>query len=909
MRPEHWLFTIPLRVRSLFRRKQADQELEDELRDHVEGKTEEYVAKGLAPEDARRQALIEMGGIEKRKEECRDVRRVRWLQDLGRDLRFAARTLRKSPGFTVVAVLTLALGIGANTAIFQLVDAVRLRSLPVKNPQELASIRMEDTSDRWGNFPSPYSDITNPQWEQIRGRQQAFSSIFAWSPDRLNLAHGGEARRAEVIWVSGEFFPTLGVNPFLGRLLNPADDHRGCGTPAAVISYAFWQREYGGERSVLDRMVTLEGHPFPVVGITPPDFFGVEIGHRFDVAIPICSDATVRGDDSILDVRDDYRFAAVGRLKPGSTLSRATKQLETISPAIQHETVELAYGPDIVKHYLANKFAAFPADAGFSQLRSDYETPLWLLLAIAGVVLVIACANLANLTLARATTREKEMAVRLSVGATRGRLIRQLLVEGFLLAAFGAALGALLAGGLSRFLVVYLTTTDNPIFVDLGMDWSVLGFTAGLAALTTVLFGLAPAIRATGVAPGAVLKTAGRGVTAARERFGLRRILIVSQVALSLTLVIGALLFVRSLRNLVTLDAGFQRDGILIVDIDFTSLHFASGQRLSFTKDVLDHLAAIPGVDSVATAGVVPLSGYNRSNAALSADPPQKNLGGTKLNDISPGYFRTLQTPILMGRDFDEHDSINTPLVAIVNEAFVERYLGPASPIGQRFAIGPLTGKPRPVYTVVGVVKNTKYRDLHEDLGPIAYLAGFQDKSWDQNAHTLIRSNLPLSQLLSAVQQTFAAVNPLIETEFHTLNTNIEVSLLRDRLMATLSGFFGILAGMLAATGLYGVISYSVERRRNEIGIRMALGASRPAILGLVMREAGLLLAIGAVVGSGLALALGRTASSMLYGLRAYDPITIFLAIGALTLITALASYLPAYRASRVDPITALRDE
>ncbi len=898
---------------SILRRARSESEMSEELRFHIEGRAADLARRGIPAQEAARRARIEFGGVQSTIEECREVRRANVLESLLQDIRFGARMLRKNPVFTVVAVLTLALGIGANTAIFQLVDAVRLRSLPVKDPQELASIRMEDTTDRWGNFPTRYPDLTNPQWEQIRHRQQAFSSIFAWSPDRLNLAHGGEARWAEVIWVSGDFFRALGVNPFLGRLLTPADDHPGCGTPAAVISYAFWQREYGGERSVLDRTVALEGHPFPIVGITPPDFFGVEIGHRFDVAIPICSDAAVRGEDSILDVNDDYRFAVVGRLKPGWTLARANAQLETVSPAIQQETVPEGYNADITKDYLTNKLGVFPADAGFSSLRQDYETPLWLLLAIAGVVLVIACANLANLTLARAATREKEVAVRLSIGATRVRLIRQLLIEGLLLAVLGAALGAVLASGLSRFLVIYLTTADNPIFVDLGMDWRVLGFTAGLAALTTVLFGLAPAIRTTSVAPGAVLKTAGRGMTAARERFSLRRILIVSQVALSLTLMIGALLFVRSLRNLVTLDAGFQRDGILIADIDFTSLHLASGQRLGFRKDLLIRLAAIPGVDSAATTGVVPMSGYNRSNIVLSADSQQKNLGPTNLSDVSPRYFRTLQTPILMGRDFDEHDNAGAPLVAIVNEAFVHNYLAAgnpaANPIGQRFAIGPLTGKPRPLYTVVGVVKNAKYRDLHDDFPPIVYMASLQRQMPDQEAHILIRSNLPLSQLLRDARQTFAAVNPLIETEFHSLNTNIEVSLLRDRLMATLSGFFGILAGMLAAIGLYGVISYSVERRRNEIGIRMALGADRLSILRMVMGEAGSLGAVGAVVGAGLALALGRTATSMLYGLRAYDPVTIFLAVGVLAAVAAFASYLPAFRASRLDPMTALRDE
>jgi len=828
---------------------------------------------------------------------------------LWKDVRYGARLLRLNPGFAAVAILSLALGVGANTAIFELVDAIRLRTLPVKNPQELAVVRIADRSWASGNFSSRYSALTNLQWEQIRDHQQAFSGIFAWSPDSLNLAIGGEARYAQTIWVSGDFFNVLGVKPFMGRLLTPADDRRGCGTPGAVISYAFWQREYGGDPAAVGRTLTLEGHPFEIIGITPPEFFGVEVGHRYDVAIPICSDPVVRGEDTKLDVRRDWWLASMGRLKPGWTLPRATAQLETISPIVFQQTLPPSYNADGVKHYLAYKLGAFSADSGFSQLRREYSTPLWMLLAIAGLVLVIACANLANLMLARASAREKEIAVRLAIGATRARLIRQLLVEGLLLAGLGAALGALLARGLSQFLVAYLSTEGDPLFVDLGMDWRVLGFTAGLAVLTTVLFGLAPAVRATGVAPGAVLKAAGRGMTAARERFGLRRILVVTQVALSLVLVVGALLFVRSLRNLTTLNAGFQRDGILVVDVDFTKLHVTAEQRQLFKKELRERLAGIPGVESVADAYDVPVSGNSWNETLLSSSSDRKELGNTLMNRISPSYFKTLRTLILAGRDFDEHDTLTSPLVAIVNEAFVHKFLAAGNPIGQRFRVEEGVGEAEPFFEIVGVVRNTKYIDLREEFQPIAYFPDLQEKKPDQGDQILIRSNLQLTGLIASVKQTFSSVNPLIDIDFHTLRSSIESSLLRDRLMATLSGFFGILAGLLATIGLYGVISYSVARRRNEIGIRMALGADRPAILRMVMVEAGVLLVVGAMVGTGLSIALGRTASSLLYGLHPYDPVTIFLAVGALALVAALASYLPAFRASRVDPMTALRDE
>jgi putative ABC transport system permease protein len=828
---------------------------------------------------------------------------------LWKDLRYGARLLRLNPGFATVAILSLALGIGANTAIFQLVDAIRLRTLPVMNPQELAVVRIANRNWAQGNFSGRFSNLTNLQWEQIRDHQEAFSSIFAWGGQRLNLAMGGEARFAEVIWVSGEFFNTLGVKPFMGRLLSPEDDRRGCGTAAANISFSFWQREYGGAANILGKTLTLEGHPFEITGITPPEFFGVEVGRNFDVAIPICSDPVVRGEDTRLDVRRDYWLASMGRLKPGWTLAKATAQLETISPSVFQQTVPPTYNADGVKHYLSYKLGAFTAESGFSQLRREYSTPLWMLLAIAGLVLIIACANLANLMLARASAREKEIAVRLAVGATRMRLIRQLLVESLLLAGLGAAFGALLARGLSHFLVAFLSTEGDPLFVELATDWRVLGFTAGLAVFTTVLFGLAPAVRATGVAPGAVLKAAGRGMTAARERFGLRRILVVSQVALSLVLVVGALLFVRSLRNLTTLNAGFQENGILIMDADFTKLHVPQDRRQSFKKQLMDQVAAIQGVEAVSDVDNVPVSGNSWDQFVLSSGAERKELGDSLLNRASPGYFKTLGTPLLAGRDFDDHDTLSSPFVAIVNQSFVRRYLAAGNPIGQRFRLEQGVGEPEPFYEVVGVVKDTKYRDLHDEMSPIAYFPDLQERKPDEGTQILIRSNSPLAGLISELKETMGKISPSIDIDFHTFRETIEGSLLRDRLMATLSGFFGMLAGLLAAIGLYGVISYSVARRRNEIGIRMALGAGRPDILRMVMGEAGILLAAGAIVGTGLALALGQTASSLLYGLHAYDPATIMMAVVALAIVAAAASYLPAFRASRVDPMAALRDE
>jgi len=830
------------------------------------------------------------------------------MGNLWQDLKFGARLLRLNPGFAAIAMLSLALGIGANTAIFQLLDAVRLRTLPVKNPQELAVVRIDERKWSSGRFEGPYSDLTNAIWEQIRDRQEGFSGIFAWAADQFNLATGGEARYVRGNWVSGDYFRVLGEQPLLGRVFSVADDRRGCGAPGAVISYGFWQREFGGDTSALGRKITIEGHPFQIIGITSPSFYGVEVGRWYDVAVLICSEPVIRGEDSMYDMRHGWWLSAMGRLKPGWTLQRATAQLKASSPAILEATVPPVYKPDSVKKYMEYRFAAFSAENGFSNLRREYENPLWTLLAIAGLVLLIACANLANLMLARASAREREIGVRLSLGASRGRLIRQLLAESLLLAVAGAALGALLSQALSRGMVVFLSTENAHIFVDLHADWRVLGFTSALAILTCAIFGLTPALRATRVAPVVVLKSTGRGMTAGRERFGLRRALVVSQVALSLVLLVGALLFVRTLRNLLTLDPGFQQQGVLVTTVDLSRLNVAAERRQGFKRELLDRVRAIPGVDAAADASIVPISG-NSWNDNIFVEGSEKLKGTPNFSQITPGYFRTLRTPFLAGRDFDDHDTATSPKVAIVNETFVSKILNGANPIGVRIRQETYQGRPTPTYEIVGLVKNTKYRDLREEPRSIVYVVNAQDDRPDLYAQFLIHSNLPISAVLPSVKQVLSEASPEIALEFRELTTQIRESLLKERLMATLSGFFGFLAALLATVGLYGVISYTVARRTNEIGIRMALGAQRRNVVGMIMREAGLLLAIGIAIGAALSLAAARTATSLLFGLKPHDPVTLGLAVVALAAVAAAASFLPAHRASRLDPMAALREE
>jgi predicted permease len=598
----------------------------------------------------------------------------------------------------------------------------------------------------------------------------------------------------------------------------------------------------------------------------------------------------------------------MGRLKPLWTLDRARAQLEVISPALFEATLPPKYQAGDAKFYLAFKLKAFPAENGFSELRSDYSNPLWMLLAIAGLVLLIACANLGNLMLARASAREREIAVRLALGASRGRLIRQLLSESLLLACAGAIAGIVLARVLGGVLVAMISTQYDTMFLDLSPDYRVLGFTAGLAVLTCILFGLAPALRATKSSPASAMRANGRGLTASRERFGLRRILVVTQVALSLVLLVGALLFVGSLRNLMSLDAGFRQDGILITSLSFESLKIPAARRIEYRRRIVEKIRSIPGVIFAAHTNIVPLSGSGWSQQIV-IDGKKKSGSSPRLARVTPGYFATLNTPLVAGRDFDNHDVANGVKVAIVNEAFAKKYFDGARPIGKIFGFEGNKGETPPVFEIVGMVKNTKYYELREDFKPCAFFPDTQDDRPDPGAQIVIRADLPLAALVAAVKRDIVEISPDIDIEFRPLKTQILNGLLRERLMATLSGFFGALAAILAVIGLYGVISYMVARRTNEIGIRMALGAEGGGIVRLILREALLLLGIGLVVGVALALAAARTASSMLFGLKPYDPATLAFAVAALALVAIVASYIPARRAAGVDPMVALREE
>jgi predicted permease len=828
-----------------------------------------------------------------------------WLESVWQDLRYGARNLRANPAFTFVALLSLALGIGANAALFQLIDAVMLRSLPVKAPEQLVRIKVPDHSNRNGNFWDQPNDITEPQWEFLRAHHAPFQDVFAWARTRFNLAESGPVHFVHGIYVSGDFFHGLGVPAVIGRTITVADDHKGCG-PSAVLSYSFWQQHFGGSPSVLGKTVSLDGRKIPVIGVTTPEFTGLNPGEQFAVAVPICSIESTQPKDT--DWRRVWWLGAFGRLKPGASLREANAFLQSISPELYRSTVSPHYQPDTVKDYLKLRLEAIPGGTGFSTLRRSVETPLLLLFSLAGLVLVIACANLANLLLARATTREHEIAVRLAVGASRWRVMQQLLSESLLLAALGSAAGAALAISLSRYLVSAFSTADNVYSLNLNFNSHFLGFLIGTALLTCVLFGLMPALQASRLRPGSALKQAGRNTTPGRERFALQRTLVVAQVSLSLILVVGSLVFVRSFQKLMTLDPGFRTDGILEAGIDFRAPLVPDKQRLAIDDDILKQLQAVPGIDSAA-AVLQPAIAGGYSNDRIHIDGDKTETRMADFNWIGENYFHTMNIPLLAGRDFTPHDDNTSAPAAIVDTTFASKFLNGANPIGKTFYVLPDPGQAIKRFTVVGLVGRSKYSDLQTEFQPMVYQPIRQQNEQFGGIWFVVHSNLPLASTIKQVSGAVKAADPQLPVYLRSLPSLINDSVRNEDVMAQLSSCFGLLALILATIGLYGVMSFIVTHRQNEIGIRLAIGASRKAILAMILKQAVSVLVIGLLAGVALSLLLSRWAQSLLFDVKANDPYLIAAATLLLAAITLAATLIPAKKAANLDPMQILRNE
>jgi predicted permease len=842
---------------------------------------------------------------EREQSESRDPRaKHSWFESSMQDLKIAFRSLRKSPGFAITAILTLALGIGVNASIFQLVDAVRLRSLPVADPERLASVEIRGGIHDF--IPARASDLSYPLWEQVRDHQQAFSSVFAWRTNHVRISQGLDERKAVALWFTGEAFNTLGISPEKGRFFSPEEDKPGCGIPGTVVSYAFWQSQFGGQDSAIGSTILIERKPTRVLGVTPAGFLGLEIGRTFDFALPLCSTPTYH-DDLPYFTRPDYFFLTViGRLKFDWTLVRASAQLESVSPGIIAATLPAGYSNAFLDIYKRYRLAAYPAGHGISSL-DTYDSSLWLLLSITTLVLLIACANLANLMLVRGNSRQREVAVRLALGASRWRLIRQSLAEGLLLAVSGAILGTLLAAGFSRVIVWFISSAQDAVKLDLSLDWRVFAFTTLLALLTCAVFDLWPAIRGSQTNPGIALKSGNRGTTQGRERFSFQQTLVVAQIAVSMVLLVGALLFVRSFRNLITYNPGFREDGIILARINIGHRRLSDLDSYDGAmRELLAQIRANPGVDSAATTTHIPLNG---STWQLGVRGDNRE-GSSKFTWISPGYFETMSIPLLAGRQFsDEIDSRNSPRVLIVNQTFAHTFFGNENPIGKTVRSIAEPGYPAAEFQIVGVVKDTKYTSLRDPTPPQSFGPSSQFPPGQKATIAFIHTSIPPERVLPILRESVQQHDPEMDYELFVYQNTVEDTLSQERMMAILSGSFGALAALLTMVGLYGVISYITTMRRNEIGIRMALGADRSSVLGLISTQTLRMLGAGVLLGILISLAATRGASSLLFGLHPNDPLSIIYAAALLVVVALLAGYIPARRASLINPSSALRDE
>ena len=895
-------------LRALFGKKRTEHEMDEELRAYLEESANQRMRSGMSREEALRAARVEMGSMEAVKDGIRSAGWESTVETVWQDLRYAARVLGNNRGFTVVAVLTLALGIGANTAIFSLINSVMLRLLPVPHPDELIHVRMRDP----GSSGQMTQSFTNTLWEQFRDRQDIFSDVAAWEREdiRFDLSQGGAVHYADGMWVSGSFFKTLQVPSAAGRLISASDDRRGC-PGVAVLSYDFWQNHYAGASSAIGSILRLDTHPVQVIGVTARGFHGVNVGGKFDVAVPVCATAIFDGKESRLDHRSWWWLSVVGRVKPGVSWAQLKARLEVLSPQIFTASVPHDWSSAMQKSFVKKSFVPTPAANGISVLRRRFGEPLQILMAIVGLVLLIACANIASLMMARGAARHREIAVRQALGASRTRLVRQLLTECFLLSCSGALLGILFARWGTAQLVRFISTAHDSVYLDLSPDARVLGFTAAAAFLTAIFFGVLPALRSTRASLTSAMKATQPLATEGRGRLGARKWIVASQVALSLVLLVAAGLLLRSFAKLATLDVGFDRNNVLLVHTDLQVAKVPPERQLAVNEAIEDRLRALPGVISAARSVMTPISGITW-NQNIRTDWSKALTGDNALawfSYVSPAYFETLRMPVLAGRSFGAHDSKTAAAVAIVNQTLATRFFPNMNPVGRTFHTDDMSGKPGPPIEVVGLVRDSKYESVREENLPTAFFPAAQVPVNAASETFELRTAMRPSALVPSVQAAIAGVNKDIPLEFDTLAEQVSDSLVQERMLALLSGFFGALALLLAMVGLYGTLSYLVNQRQTEFGIRMALGAQSRSILQLVMRDVVVVLAGGILAGVCISLAATQLLQKMLFGLGARDTVTIVGAIGVLAAVALAAGYVPARRATKLDPMVALRHD
>jgi predicted permease len=932
---------LVVRLGGLFNKQRKDRELEEEMKSHIQMHVDDNIRLGMTPEAARREALIMLGGIESTKEAYRDQRGLPMLETLWQDIRYGARMLRKNPGFTSVAAVTLALGIGANTAIFTLVNAVWIKKLPVKEPDRLVLLRSvaprEFVVGSYAGNSGGYAESRTgsrsmtsfpyQSFARMREQSSALSGLIAFGGVRggLNVTADGQADMASGQAVSGNYFVELGVQPWLGRLLIDEDDRAGS-SPVAVLNHRYWQQHFGGSPEVIGKQINLNKVAFTIVGVTPPGFEGtMGVGSTQDVTIPIAWEPQVVSNKeySRMYGAGAWWLRLMGRLKPEATAEQARLQLEEAfhrSVAEYHAARQAearANGESPISELDPKLYPRLLIDAGGQgemDGRRFFAPSLFLLQGVVGLVLLIACANVANLLFSRAATRQKEVALRLAIGAGRWRLIRQLLTESVLLSALGGALGVLLAIWLQHgLLAVSDWGSDSLIGLAAKLDWRVLGFTTGLSLLTGICFGLAPAWQFTKVDMGPALKDSGRNSSAASRSF-LSRCLVVSQLALSLLIMVGAGLLVRTLLNLQRVEPGFNMSNLLLFRIQPDLLGYQRENLALFYGRLAERLEVIPGVQAVTFSDIPLLSQWSSSYAlylpnALNAAPDSQGMiqpsGLVCVDNVRENFLDVMQIPLLAGRTLRSQDDAKAPRVAVVNQSLAHKFFPNENPIGKRFAFD--SKKPDSV-EIVGLAKDAKYTRQRDEIAPTAYLPWQQDLSGEVTFE--LRTKGDPTAMIPSVRQAIRQVDGLLPvTDIKTQVQRANETLRMDRWFAKLLTLFGVLAALLASIGLFGIMAYAVSQRIREIGIRMALGATRHDVLKLVVRQGMTLVWIGIALGLVATLLCTRVIQSRLYGITPSDPFTLVIVSALLIVVAMLASWLPARFAARVEPIVALRNE
>jgi len=892
-----------------------EAEMAAEFDAHIRLLVEENLRRGMPAEEAWRAALITFGGVEWAKERYRDQRGLSWIANLRQDLLYAFRGMRRSPGFTAVAAGCLALGIGANTAIFSILNAVMLRTLPVANPEQLVTLSYQSksyprslrvTGSGYGSTSLPYA-----AYEALRQATQTLSGVFAFVPLGFNnhsliVNIGGQPGVAGGEMVSGNFFQVLGVAPAAGRPIHE-DDLKPGAPNVAVVSHAYWMREFGGERSTVGRAITLNGAPFTIVGVAPPEFFGVdpELAPDFWIALRDMAEIkpwSLETKVSLFEQRNWWWCMMMGRMKPGVTTARARTELDVLFQQAVTAGLSRMPPPNEMPH-----IALAPASRGLEKLQRSFSQPLRILEIAVAVVLLIACSNVAALLLARAKARQKEMSVRLAVGASRARLVRQLVTESVLLGICGGALGLALARWGSHALLLSMAGADQALGLDIAPDARVLGFTAAVATLTGMLFGLAPALRATKVDVAGQLK---ENAGSAAPRAALGKVLVGGQVALSVCLLFCAGLFVRTLMKLESQDFGFNREKLVLFELDPRGAGYQKEAIAAVYHEALEKIQALPGVRAASVSAFALLSGWSNNSDGSTDGEPLADGKSRMLswNPVGPAFFETMGIPLTLGRGIEWRDMTGRR-VAVVNDAMARHFFPGGNPLGHRFSFGGGFDAAHS-FEIIGVVKNAKYAEVRQEPPRTAYIPYTADAGTLGRMCFEVRTAgdpLAMTAALRAAVRGVDANLPLIGVK--TQEQQIGEALRQERMFAKISSFFGMLALLLVGVGLYGTLAYGVARRTGEIGIRMALGASRWGVLWMVLRESLVVIACGLAVGLPAAFLLTRYVASMLFGVEQFDAPAIAATVAILAVAGMAAGLLPANRASRIDPIRALRYE